>query len=71
MTATKDRFFKPGQTSAESKLAQTDAAARDIVDAEAAIREKKTERLRALRLAQPVAEAPKKKGRLKPNPAKT
>ncbi|SCB24265.1 hypothetical protein GA0061100_10528 [Rhizobium hainanense] len=32
MTATKDRFFKPGQTSAESKLAQTDVAARDIVD---------------------------------------
>ena len=70
MSAKKDRFFKPSRTSAESKLAQTDAAARDIVDAEATVREKKTERLRALRLAQPVAEAPKKAIRPKANSSK-
>ncbi|WP_168878839.1 hypothetical protein [Rhizobium sp. P28RR-XV] len=67
MTAKKDRFFKTGKITAETKLAQTNAAAKDIMDAEAAIRAKKTERLRALRLAQPVAEAPEKKGRLKSN----
>ncbi|MFK0165154.1 hypothetical protein [Rhizobium sp. NPDC090279] len=70
MTATKDRFFKPAKSTAETKLAQTDANARDIIDAEAAIRETKTERLRALRLAQPVAETPKKTGRVKSGPVK-
>ncbi|NLS20030.1 hypothetical protein HGP16_26185 [Rhizobium sp. P40RR-XXII] len=70
MTATKDRFFKSVIITAETKLAQTGANARDIFDAEAAIRAKKTERLRALRLAQPVAEIPKKTSRSKPSSEK-
>ncbi|MFS8055707.1 hypothetical protein QD357_23140 [Rhizobium sp. BR 317] len=70
MTATKDRFFKSAITTAETKLAQTDANAREILDAEAAIRAKKTERLRALRLAQAVVESPKKTSRSKPGSAR-
>lgn len=45
---TKDTLFKP--TRAESKQATTDSAARSILEAEAAARQKKTERLRAMRL---------------------
>ena len=61
MTATKDQFFKAGKLSAQSKAAQTDSVARQILDAEAAAREKKTEKLRALRMAQPPVEEPVKK----------
>jgi len=43
------------------KRAATDAAALAIIDKEAADREKKTERLRALRLAQPAPPPMKKK----------
>ncbi|KAA1176641.1 hypothetical protein FP026_27785 [Rhizobium tropici] len=70
MTATKDRFFKPATTTAETKLAQTATNARDILDAEAAIRAKKTERLRALRLSQPAAETPDKPSGAKPSSAR-
>lgn len=45
---TKDTLFKP--TRAESKHATTDSAARTILETEAAARQKKTERLRAMRL---------------------
>lgn len=43
------------------KRALTDAAAQIIIDQEASEREKKTERLRALRLAQSVAPSDKTK----------
>lgn len=63
MTATKDQFFKPAKLSAQAKADQTNSVVRDILDAEVNAREKKTEKLRALRMAQPVAEpAPKKRG---------
>nr|WP_314094709.1 hypothetical protein [uncultured Shinella sp.] len=55
MTATKQNFFKPTKVSAETKAADTNAAARGIVEQEANAREKKTERLRALRLAKEAA----------------
>lgn len=51
MTATKDQFFKPGKLSAQAKAEQTNTLVRNILDAEVAAREKKTEALRALRLA--------------------
>ena len=64
MTATKEEFFKPAKMSAQAKAEQTNAVVRDILDAEIAAREKKTEKLRALRLAQEQpTPAPKKRGR--------
>lgn len=57
MTATKEAFFKPGKMSAQDKAAAIDHAAREIIAKEATQREKKTERLRALREARE-AEAP-------------
>lgn len=63
MSEKEDTFFKPEKLSPQAKADQTNAAARDILAGEAAARQKKTEALRALRLAQPVAEAPAKKGR--------
>lgn len=63
MTATKDNLFKPTKLSTEVKAQNTNAAVQDILAAETAAREKKTEKLRALRLAQPQAESPKKKPR--------
>lgn len=60
MVATKDAFFKPKKMSAQEKAEQTDATARDILAAEAQAREKKTETLRALRMAQPVQIQPAK-----------
>lgn len=64
MTATKDEFFKPAKMSAQAKAEQTNSVVRDILDAETNAREKKTEKLKALRLAQPEpTEAPKKRGR--------
>ncbi|KAA1184613.1 hypothetical protein FP026_04350 [Rhizobium tropici] len=61
MTATKDVFFKPAKISAQAKADLTTSAARNILAAEEAARHKKTEKLRALRLAQPVVEAAKQK----------
>ena len=55
MTATKQQFFKPTKVSAEAKSAQTNSIARGIVEQEAAAREKKTEKLRALRMAREAA----------------
>ncbi len=57
MTATKEKFFNPGKLSAQDKAAATDHTARTIIAAEATEREKKTARLRALRLQQEPAEA--------------
>ncbi|MCD2182937.1 hypothetical protein OCK02_07735 [Rhizobium sp. TRM96647] len=68
MTVTKEDLFKPGQKmSAQAKADQTNATAREILAAETVAREKKTEKLRALRLAQSASEAPvaPKKGRRK------
>ncbi|OJV02698.1 hypothetical protein JQ506_10600 [Shinella sp. PSBB067] len=64
MTATKQQFFKPTKMSAEKKAAETNSVARGIVEKEAAARDKKTEKLRALRLAKEAAQpvpVPKKK----------
>lgn len=62
MTVTKDQFFKSSKQSADVKAQQTNKVVRDILDAEIAERLKKTEKLRALRLATPVEEPkPKKK----------
>ncbi|WP_313195621.1 hypothetical protein [Shinella zoogloeoides] len=55
MAATKGNFFKPTKASAEKKAADTNAVARGIVEQEASARDKKTERLRALRLAKEAA----------------
>ncbi|MDE1159336.1 MAG: hypothetical protein PW791_13910 [Neorhizobium sp.] len=65
MTATKDQFFKPAKLSADAKVNQTNTVVREILDTEAAARDKKTENLRALRLAREAAAtpAPKKTGR--------
>ncbi|QFY61331.1 hypothetical protein FZ934_13535 [Rhizobium grahamii] len=52
MTATKDNFFNPAKLAAGTKAADTNATARGMVDAEAAARDKKTQSLKALRLAQ-------------------
>ncbi|PTM93389.1 hypothetical protein [Mycoplana dimorpha] len=65
MTATKGEFFTPAKMSALEKASRTHAVAKNIVADEIAAREKKTERLRALRLAKasltPEAPARKKK----------
>lgn len=50
MTATKDEFFNPTKLSARDKAAATDHTARAIIAAETLQREKKTEKLRQLRL---------------------
>ncbi|SFB37584.1 hypothetical protein SAMN03159496_03231 [Rhizobium sp. NFR07] len=60
MTATKDQFFKPGKMSAQAKAEQTNSVVRDILDAEVSARDKKTEKLRALRLAQQEEDAARK-----------
>jgi hypothetical protein len=66
MVATKEKFFSPTKLSAQQKAATTHDAAMQIIDAEVTAREKKTERLRQLRLEQeaaaPAAE-PAPKGR--------
>jgi hypothetical protein len=67
MTVTKEKFFRQAKVSPQDKISATDLAAREITAAETANREKKTEKLRALRLAQPVVEPvkPLKKKRQK------
>ncbi|MBB3286797.1 MULTISPECIES: hypothetical protein [Rhizobium] len=56
MTVTKEKFFKQGRQTLQDKASATDTAAKQITATENADREKKTEKLRALRLAQPEAE---------------
>ncbi|TCL64621.1 hypothetical protein [Rhizobium sp. BK251] len=56
MTATKEEFFKPAKLAAE----QAGSIAKQITAAEVAAREKKTQELRALRLAQAQAHSLKK-----------
>ncbi len=65
MTKAKDNLFKPEKLSAQAKSEQTTSIARDILAHEASARQKKTDRLRALRLAQEAELAPKarKKGK--------
>jgi hypothetical protein len=68
MTATKEKFFNPVKLSAHDKAAATDHTARSIIAAELSAREKKTEKLKALRLqqaaeAQPETAVPVKKTR--------
>lgn len=64
----KDNLFKPNLSRAENKSRTTDEIARAITDDEIAQRNRKTERLRAIRLAKEAEErengtdaAPKKK----------
>ncbi|RUM26276.1 hypothetical protein EFQ99_08380 [Rhizobium vallis] len=52
MTATKGEFFNPAKLSPRDKAEATDHTARAIIEAEASARDKKTEKLRALRLQQ-------------------
>ena len=56
MTATRQQFFKPTKVSAEKKAAETNSVSRGIVEQETSAREKKTEKLRALRLAKEAAD---------------
>ncbi|MGW9230457.1 hypothetical protein ACWGPT_06235 [Pseudorhizobium sp. NPDC055634] len=64
MTAPTEEIFKPTKLSAQAKAEQTNSVVRDILAAETAARESKTERLKALRLAQSQPEpAPRKRGR--------
>ncbi|MBB4064478.1 hypothetical protein [Gellertiella hungarica] len=58
METAKDTFFKPTKISAEAKADKTNETARQILAAEVRAREKKTEALRALRLAAAPAEEP-------------
>ena len=52
MTATKGEFFNPAKLSSRDKAEATDHTARAIIAAEASARDKKTEKLKALRLQQ-------------------
>jgi hypothetical protein len=65
MVATKEKFFSPTKLSAQQKAATTHDAAMQIIDAEVSAREKKTQKLRQLRLEQeaaaPEVTAPAKK----------
>ncbi|MGG6892701.1 MULTISPECIES: hypothetical protein [Rhizobium] len=65
MTKTKDNLFKPEKLSALAKSEQTTSIARDILADEASARQKKTDRLRALRLAQETEPAPAPKAKRK------
>lgn len=59
MTATKGEFFNPKKLSAHDKAEATDSTARAIIAAETAAREKKTEKLKSLRLEQAANAEPK------------
>ena len=50
MVETTEKFRSPAKLNAQQKAATTHEAAMQIIDAEVAAREKKTERLRQLRL---------------------
>lgn len=54
MTMTEQAFFKPEKASAREKAATTSEVARQIIEAEATERIRKTARLRQLREAQPI-----------------
>ncbi|MCP8893653.1 hypothetical protein KYK29_01835 [Shinella daejeonensis] len=56
MTATRQQFFKPTKASAAKKAEDTNSIAKGIIAQEAADRDKKTERLRAQRLARETME---------------
>ncbi|MFS8047657.1 hypothetical protein [Rhizobium sp. BR 314] len=58
MTKTQDNLFKPEKLSAQAKSEQTTSIAKDILADEASARQKKTDRLRALRLAQEAEPSP-------------
>ena len=69
MAATKDNLFNQTKLSSQKKAENTHDAAMLVVHAEVAAREKKTAKLRKLRLeheaANPVAEVAVKKGKAK------
>lgn len=69
MTASKTEFFNPAKMSSRDKAELTDHTARAIIAAELSEREKKTEKLRALRLEkaadEPAAPVKKTAGRKK------
>ena len=69
MAQTKDNFFSPTKMNALQKAESTHSAAMQIIDAEVLAREKKTERLRQLRLereaAAPAADEQPKRGKRK------
>lgn len=67
MTATKDAFFNPEKMTPRDKAAVTDSTARAIIAAEATARDKKTEKLRAMRMAQD-AEKPASPAKTKRSP---
>lgn len=58
MTATKGQFFNPEKLSSRDKAEATDHTARAIIAQEATEREKKTEKLKLLRLQQEAAATP-------------
>ena len=58
MVAPKNSVFSPAKLSAEQKASSTHETAMRIIDAEAAAREKKTERLRRLREEHQTANPP-------------
>ncbi|ANM09688.1 MULTISPECIES: hypothetical protein [unclassified Rhizobium] len=58
MTATKGEFFNAAKLSSRDKAEATDHTARAIIAAEASARDKKTEKLKALRLQQEAEAAP-------------
>lgn len=63
MTGQKGEVERPTKISAEAKAERTNSAARDILAAEVNARERKTEKLRAMRLSQAAPEAPQKRKR--------
>lgn len=63
MIEQKGEVERPTKISAEAKAERTNTIARDIMAAEVNARERKTERLRALRMAQLKAEEPPKRKR--------
>lgn len=50
MTPPSEPFFKPGKVSTRDKAAATDHTAKGIIEAEMRARDRKTERLKQLRL---------------------
>lgn len=69
MTATKDEFFNPTKLSARDKAAATDHTARAIIAAETSQREKKTEKLRQLRLQREADQPPQAPPKSRKRPA--
>lgn len=69
MAETKDALLTPTKMNALQKAENTHSAAMEIIDAEIVAREKKTERLRRLRLereaATPAADKAPKRGKRK------